>query len=290
MKIFKLKILLIFTKLIQIDYFYNFLQPIAKFGVFLTRKRLNYLKLKENQSLVNIKDDNEIDVLFDDLIVKNGPFKGLVYPNLKATGSRIYPKLLGSYEKELHSEIENLLLNNQYNSILDIGCAEGYYAIGFAVRQPNAIIYAYDLAEMAREMCYKMAVVNKVDDRVIINSYCSPEIIKNFNLENSLIFCDCEGFESELFNSNNVSNLKKCTLIIETHDCFDIEISRQLKELFRESHEIKSIYSVDDIHKTLNINCNYDYSELNNLSNQNRKNILSEGRINIMEWLILRPF
>lgn len=37
-----------------------------------------------------------------DLVVRTGPFAGLRYPALRAHGSVLVPKLLGTYEAELH--------------------------------------------------------------------------------------------------------------------------------------------------------------------------------------------
>jgi hypothetical protein len=41
----------------------------------------------------------------------------------------IEPKWLGTYELELHSIIKGIL-RAEYNTIIDIGSAEGYYSVG----------------------------------------------------------------------------------------------------------------------------------------------------------------
>src|SRR5437016_2600251 len=65
-------------------------------------------------------------------VVQSGPFAGMLYVN-QAVGSAHVPKLLGSYEAELH-EIMRSVLTENYATIVDVGCAEGYYAIGLALR------------------------------------------------------------------------------------------------------------------------------------------------------------
>src|ERR1035441_10269867 len=57
--------------------------------------------------------------------VLNGPFEGMRY--LQASvGSVLSPKLVGSYEAELHPFIERVT-SGRYDIVVDIGCAEGYY-------------------------------------------------------------------------------------------------------------------------------------------------------------------
>ncbi len=52
------------------------------------------------------------DRLSHDLTVLHGPFVGMKYPGTEAAGSAFIPKLLGSYEKELHPLLERLLAKN----------------------------------------------------------------------------------------------------------------------------------------------------------------------------------
>src|SRR5947209_17542251 len=54
--------------------------------------------------------------------VKYGPFKGMRYPDGRATASDLILKTLASYERELHPLIERLCAND-YSEIVDIGCA-----------------------------------------------------------------------------------------------------------------------------------------------------------------------
>jgi hypothetical protein len=56
----------------------------------------------------------------------------------QAVGSALIPKLLGCYEAELHGVIA-CALNTTYDTIIDIGCAEGYYAVGLALHFPDTL-------------------------------------------------------------------------------------------------------------------------------------------------------
>src|SRR5262245_4204461 len=75
-------------------------------------------------------------------VVPYGPFLGLRCINA-STGSTIVPRLLGSYEAELHDTIEKLA-GRDYRRVVNIGCGEGYYAVGLARRLPSARVFALD--------------------------------------------------------------------------------------------------------------------------------------------------
>jgi precorrin-6B methylase 2 len=221
--------------------------------------------------------------LFPSLMVAHGPFKGLGYPSAESAASALLPKLLGSYESELHSAIEELLKNG-YDTIVDIGCAEGYYAVGFAMRKPNAEVFAYDLNPHAQHACAEMAKLNDVAGRVHISGMCDQAVLRSSPLgERSLILSDCEGYEATLFTREIAEFLLKHDLIIETHDAVDMETSAKVRAAFEGTHHVCSIWSLDDIEKAHR----YRYPELDSKGTQERHRILREERANIMEWLVV---
>ena len=101
-------------------------------------------------------------------------------------------------------------------------------------------------------------------------------------LKKTLIICDCEGYEIELFNEIDIEIFKNVDLVIETHDFININISSILKDKFSKTHNIVSIKSIDDIEKALT----YSFKEINNLSLNQKKMVVSENRPSIMEWII----
>lgn len=245
-----------------------------------------YNKLKELEQPNDPKLEDLKAKLRTSKAVLNGPFKGMKYLDYNTqNGDAIYRKILGSYETELHPTIETLA-KKPYTEIIDVGSAEGYYVVGMALKNKTATIYAYDTEEKCRNLCAQLAKKNQVEDRVVINATLTPEALGEFKFTGkNLIICDCEGFEKTLFNTSNLDNLKQSDILIEVHDFLDIEIAPYLKNLFKDTHNIQSIYSLDDIHKAQT----YDYPETNALSLHSRKRILGEGRASVMEWLICTP-
>lgn len=266
----------ILLKAVRNDFIWSAIKPFAK--------AINYIQEVRSKTIFPKKDWSKFNSLFSDLIVLHGPFKGMQYPDLKSAGSALYPKLLGSYERELHDEIEKFI-SNEYSLLIDVGCAEGYYAVGFALRNKKIKVNAYDIDNQARELCEKMAILNKVKDRISIEPVLCEDTLSEFKFQGKcLLICDIEGFEKKLFTSRSVKNLSKCDLLIETHDFLDLDISSYLYELFNDTHDISIIKSIDDIQKVKY----YQYSLLNNLNGDEKKVILSEHRSSIMEWLVLK--
>ena len=124
----------------------------------------------EKTKLKQISTEKPIKALFPELIVRHGSFKGMIYPAYESHGSSLYPKLLGSYENELVAIIEEICAAN-YEDIIDVGCAEGFYAVGFAIRTSVSKIHAFDIDEKAVQACKKMAEMNHVSERIIFGSY-----------------------------------------------------------------------------------------------------------------------
>ena len=224
---------------------------------------------------------------FWDTTVKNGPFKGLIYPELEGVGSELYPKLLGCYEMELFDWIEKIR-PNVYDKIVNIGCAEGYYAVGLSKLFPEAEVYAYDLAERARILCHEMGQINNVSERLKIFSKCTVNTLKKLDFQKrSLIVCDCEGFELDLFKKEVMPNIRNCDILIELHDFINPKISEKMLPLFQASHDLEIYRSIDDDLRLLQLN--NEFRELMHLSDYEKKIALGELRPTTMEWAFLSP-
>lgn len=178
------------------------------------------------------------------LVVLNGPFKGMRYPTADIAELTLLPKLAGCYEKQLFPLIKELS-EVPYENIIDVGCAEGYYAVGFASLFPHATIHCYDINERDLEFCQQMAALNGVSN-LAYHNFCSPETLTGFNYGNrSFLLCDCEGYELELFTSEVVTALAKTEVLIECHDNLDPHTSETLRQRFATSHEVRMLNNSD---------------------------------------------
>ncbi len=248
--------------------------------IFSPIKKLYQYRRSFEQESKNCKDQ-KYDEIFSGGVVLNGKFKGMKYPK-KFNARTYYPKLLGSYESELNVVIEKLF-KRSYDLIIDIGCADGYYAVGFALKFPNSLILAYDTDSEILELCREMSVLNKTQERIVLGGLFTKENLMSLDKDKSgLIFCDCEGYERYLFDIDVANHLRNYDFIIETHDFIQIDISTFLTKSFIDTHKVELIKSNDDILKAKY----YLFNEINNLPLRERYSILKENRPNIMEWIV----
>ena len=255
---------------------------VIKVGEFAKHARANRT-LDPHQRTFDI--ETAAMAISPDLTVRHGPFRGMRYPTTKSVGSALVPKILGSYESELHSIVDRIC-RQEYSDIVDIGCAEGYYAVGLAMRLRNANIYAYDTNKDAIRLCKQMARLNNVMDRLTTGDFCDSNTLRSLPLgKRALIVSDCEGYEKILFTKETASHLANHELLIEIHDFIDIEISSMIRQAFQDTHHSTVVQSIDDIAKARS----YDYKELQGYDLAARKALLAEGRPNIMEWFYLVP-
>lgn len=216
--------------------------------------------------------------------VRNGPFAGMHYPQMASAGSSLFPKLLGSYERELHPWIVAGDARD-YQAVVNIGCAEGYYSVGLARRWPQVRVHAFDIDARARRLSAELASSNLVAERMHISERCDEASLRALPLPTrSLIISDCEGFESQLFSESLIAALAQHDFLIELHDWYDITISTVLKQRFAATHIVEAVYSVDDVQKVHH----YDYTDLAPWTPHERRALLSEWRPYVMEWIYCR--
>jgi hypothetical protein len=176
------------------------------------------------------------------LVVQNGPFQDMRYLAELATPEKItryalLPKIVGCYEAELHGILTDVT-GGRYDKLVNIGCSEGYYAMGLLLRLPNARAFAFDIDPLARRLCDKMASLNQVSDRVTILGECTVHYLQELAGDNTLIVSDCEGCEVQLLRPDLAPGLLACDLIVELHDCFDPSTSEVVMDRFAQSHDI----------------------------------------------------
>ena len=171
--------------------------------------------------------------------VLGGPLKGLDFIENSAEGCHI-AKLLGCYEQPLQHHINRVITGN-YTRIINIGCAEGYYAVGFARALPSIISLAFDTDPKAQEACKLLAKKNGVADRVLVGGQFGIEDFAKYEKEAALVFCDIEGGEKELLDPKVAPALRNLDIIVESHECLCTGITEELLSRFRSTHDIEIV-------------------------------------------------
>jgi hypothetical protein len=175
--------------------------------------------------------------------VRCGPFAGMRYVE-NSIGSAYLPKLLGTYERELTHVIEAVCAD-RVGLIIVLGAAEGYYAIGLALRNPQARVAAFEREEKGRVALAKMARVNGVQERVEILGECRPaelETALRAGTRPCFVLCDVEGEEDQLLDLQAVPSLRRTWVLVETHEFVRAGISNELQRRFASTHKIMCIW------------------------------------------------
>ena len=219
----------------------------------------------------------------NNFIVQNGVFKNLKI-NKDVTWGRgdIASKIYGFYENKIQEKLKEI----KKPILIDIGAADGFFAIGCLYSKLSKYCYAFEQNETSRLALHKTAEINKVSNQISImgkvdNQSFLSSLPNDLELSKTVILCDIEGEEYNFFSETILKKLKKCNLIIEIHN---------------ESSNSKETALLKLTKKYFNVNVlldnNKDMSEINILHNLNDidRNLIScEGRSYIGKWWHLSP-
>lgn len=172
----------------------------------------------------------------NDTVVWQGSFAILEYLERFAEGCHA-AKLLGCYEQPLHQHIENIIETN-YETVVNIGSAEGYYKVGLALRMPRSKILAFDTNEVAQAACAGLARANGVEDRIFIGGNVDHSDFQKFSKLETVIICDIEGAERALLDPLKAAHLLQFDIIVQGHECPDPDITSTLITRFKKTHTI----------------------------------------------------
>ncbi|UCH74590.1 MAG: hypothetical protein JSU82_01675 [Rhodospirillales bacterium] len=174
-------------------------------------------------------------------VVLEGPLEGLDFLSRSTEGCHI-AKLLGCYEQPLHPFIE-AAIQASYPVVLNIGCAEGYYAVGMARRMSATRMLAFDHNPKAQRACAEVAEKNSVSDRVTVGALFKVEDFATCagDAERLLVICDIEGGERDLLDPAAAPDLARMDLIVECHERLVPGITKLLTDRFAPTHDITRV-------------------------------------------------
>jgi hypothetical protein len=170
--------------------------------------------------------------------IVSGPFAGQIH--LTNEVDFVVPAMLmGSYEKELYPVIEEVLANPP-KVFIDIGAAQGYFAIGFAKCAPASRHVGFELFEPSVKQLKRTAAANGVS--IDVRGQCTTELLNDVLEDRSFVMCDVEGYEIELIDPIKSPLLKTAVMIVETHErVFGGYTIEDLIERFKATHSIQVI-------------------------------------------------
>lgn len=172
--------------------------------------------------------------------VYSGPFIGMRYIR-SSTGSVILPKLIGTYEDELHTIINNLKLK-QYSLFIDVGAAEGYYVVGIGKYIFNNLVpvIAYESTISGQNKIKSLSILNAFTN-VTVKGTCDTFSLGNDICENrSFILIDVEGAEYYLLDTQKI-DFTFCDILVEVHKNQIYNLNEIIIERFKFTHNIINI-------------------------------------------------
>ena len=202
-------------------------------GLYLALRRAFYLVRRESLDPVSARIVAALSP--GDLAVQAGPFAGMRYLPF-ASGSGLLPKIVGSYEMEIHPAVAESIARAP-ESLLNVGAGEGYYAVGYARRLPKLRVEAFDTDVLARDHLRQLARWNGVAERIEVHGLCTPAELERRSAKRTLVICDCEGCEGELLDPRRSPRLAAADLLVELHVERIPEIAALLTARFAATHD-----------------------------------------------------
>jgi len=174
-------------------------------------------------------------------VVHGGPFAGMQFLDQPVWGAYI-PKLLGTYELELHPLVERMVASRP-SHLIDIGGAEGYYAVGMLMRLPELRVSVFERLEQGRRAIAQLAGMNHVPERLTVLGSCDPAGLSARLREThaTALISDVEGYEVELLDPALVPELANVTMLVEVHDSKMPNCTERVTQKFEATHRIQHV-------------------------------------------------
>jgi len=216
-------------------------------------------------------------------VVAFGLFAGLRIGNASTwSGSRdVGAKVLGLYEAQVLKRLEQLGPRSWF---VDIGGADGYYAVGALIAGISKSSIMFEINRTDRGRARELSINNSVAESLEIHEAATTDSVLQVigNLEgDGLILCDIEGGEYELFTEQLLSAGRDCVFIIELHQVNSATQIREFEFICRKFHDVECINGLSREFPS--------DSFTNTLTDNERVLLMSEGRQEAMNWLVLTP-
>lgn len=223
-----------------------------------------------------------------DYRVAYGPFVGLQFDSQSSwSASDRAGMILGCYEANVLRELARLC--NGARPMVDIGAADGYYAVGavYAGLTPRA--FCFEMTDAGREVIRANAERNDVADRVEVTGLAGVDFLDHIPSEywsedrSAVFLMDIEGGEFDLLTNEVLRRMRHSYAVIELHEAPDL-VPSKIDALVARAGEIFDLSVVKTGPRDP-----AEIPELELMSDDDRWLLMSESRPYAMSWLILEP-
>lgn len=199
--------------------------------------------------------------------------------------------LLGTYESHVCALLD--ILKSPEKVLIDLGAADGLFGIGLVAvgAYGQSVCFEADesRAQYLRDTIARLGLEERVGVRGTATAKALEEAVRDLELDlrESVVLCDIEGAEFELFGAEMLETLSDSHVIIETHDFLlkDPESrATALSALKARAAEWFDVYELHDGLRDLR-----DVPLLAGWTEANTWIACLEGRRRLMTWLYLAP-
>jgi hypothetical protein len=220
--------------------------------------------------------------------VLSGPFRGMKLHLSSESKRQLLGYLLGTQELELFPIIEKVV-RQPYTSVINVGVADGYYAIGLARLMPSTPVVGFEGLPEHHEPFWKTARANGVADRIRLGGFCTLADLSQSLAKagaRPFLLCDIEGGEKILLDNSAIPGLNRADILVETHDGLVPGCTQLLLQRFGATHDITTIYARP---RTI---ADFPTKKLSFLAKWlpgTAVELMNERRTGIQEWLFMTP-
>lgn len=195
--------------------------------------------------------------------------------------------IIGCYEAQVLRELQRICEGSR--SLIDVGAADGYYAVGAVKAGLVPRAFCFEMSAEGRAVIAANAEMNGVADRIAITGTADSSFLDSIPREfwsqdeRSIFLFDIEGAEFDLLTADTLQRLRNSFLIVELHEAKGTSPSKADVLMNR----AERFFQVDVI--TAGPRDPNAITELSDWSDDDRWLLMSESRPFVMRWLLLTP-
>ena len=221
-------------------------------------------------------------------LVQAGPLRGFHMSDNPAWGVADRGcMLVGFYEANVLALLEDF--SAEASTLVDIGAADGYYGVGTVAVGMYSRSVCFEQDPVTREVLAGAARLNGVADKVTILGSAGSSLVLDMqnagvDLTQSVVLCDIEGGEFNLFDDKLFQTLSQCRIIIELHERMLSDGEERLARLIALAERRFTVTFLEGGGRDPG-----QEPLLQSMPDDDRWLMCSEGRMVHQQWMVLVP-
>ena len=252
---------------------------LRRFGIKIKKKSfIDTKKESLKRRIINLSQKKIMDGIYKSTFLNC---------DLDIVKNDISSKLLGSYEKQIQSKIIEIKKKYNLEKIINFGAADGFHLIGLIKNNYFNEGFAFEVSEKSKKELKINIALNDLNEKIYVYGKASFEDLnvkfKDTDFNKSLYLVDIEGEEFNLFTEKNLKFFINSYGIIENHEF-----------LFKDKKKVDNFYKLisDNFEVEIIENTSrnpFKFKQLDDLHDDERWLLMSEGRKKNMNWIYFRP-